>query len=276
MRHKKRKKSAMRVLTMAVVVVAVLAMLAVIAFSQVFVVRNVIVVGNRNLLSEEIITLSGVKPGDNLLGITSDMLKSRLEQSRYVEYTGHGFDYRGTLTLKIKERLGMAVTNVLGLYYVLDESGVVLECAGSNYALGVAGPKVTGLGLDANSRVTVGEKMPVRDEAQLETMERVLHALDETNLLGRASQLDVKNLDNIYIMMQDGAKVELGNDSKLHTKLLITREVLTLREDIGDLQGAKIDVSNGENAHYIPPVLPTLTPVPTATPTVAPPMTPEP
>lgn len=275
MRYKKRKKAAAQTLRMTVVVVLALAALTILVCSRVFVVRDIMVVGNRNLLEEEVITQSGVSVGDNITGISSANLRHRLEQNRYIHYEGHEFDYRGRLTIRISERLGMAVANVLGLYYVMDESGMVLECAGSAYPVDVAGPKVTGFLIDPNTRVTVGDRMPVRDRGQLEEMERVLSALQETSLIARASLLDVKILDNMYIMTEEGAKIELGDSSNLKTKLLIAREVLALREDAGDLTGAKVDVSNGRNAHYIPSVLPTVTPVPTATPTISPSETPK-
>ena len=270
MRHRKRKKAAKQTMAMSILVVGALAALIVLACSRVFVVRDVMVVGNRNLLREEVVTQSGVKIGDNLLGISDQTLKQALEQNRYIEYLGHGFDYRGTLTLRIQERLGMAVVYDLGYYYVLDASGVVLECAGSAYPTGVAGPRVTGLDLSPNSRVTVGEKLPVNDKGQLEAMETVLTELESTNLLGRTSELSVKNTDNIYILTAEGAKIELGNTGSLRTKLLIGREVLSVREAQGNLLGAKIDVSNGKNAHYIPAILPTVTPTPTTTPTPSP------
>ena len=275
MRHKKRNKAAGQVLSTTILVVAVLAILFVIACSQVFVVRDVMVVGNRNLLREEVVTQSGVLPGDNLLSITGQHLKEQLEKNRYIEYVGHEFDYRGTLTLRISERLGMAVVYDLGYYYVLDAQGMVLECAGSGYPTGVAGPKVTGFVIETNSRITVGEKLPVHDRAQLDVMEFVLGELDKTAMLARISELSVKNAENIYLLTSDGAKIVLGDTASMHTKLLIAREVLALREEAGDLMGAKIDVSNGYNAHYIPPVLPTVTPVPTATPTIAPAATPK-
>ena len=275
MRHRKRKKAAAFAMIMAIVVVAALTALIVLAFSSVFTVRDIMVVGNRNLLREEVITQSGVRKGDKLLSITGGKLRERLEKNRYIEYIGHDFDYRGTLTIRINERLGMAVVNVLGLYYVLDSSGMVLECAGSEYPVDVAGPRVTGLALDDNTRVLVGEVLPVRDRGQLEAMKNVIQELEETNLLGRASQLDVQNIDNIYVMTAEAAKIELGDTRQLRTKLLISREVLFLRESEGDLEGAKIDVSNGENAHYIPAILPTPTSVPTPTPTIAPEETPE-
>ena len=270
MRHRKRKKAAKQTMAMSILVVGALAALIVLACSRVFVVRDVMVVGNRNLLREEVVTQSGVNIGDNVLGISDQTLKQALEQNRYIEYLGHGFDYRGTLTLRIQERLGMAVVYDLGYYYVLDASGVVLECAGSAYPTGVAGPKVTGLDLSPNSRVTVGEKLPVNDKGQLEAMETVLTELESTNLLGRTSELSVKNTDNIYILTAEGAKIELGDTLSLRTKLLIGQEVLSVREAQGNLLGAKIDVSNGKNAHYIPAILPTVTPMPTTTPTSSP------
>lgn len=276
MRHKKRKKAARQTIGMTVAVVAALALLTVLACSQVFVIRDVMVVGNRNLLREEVVTQSGVKIGDNLLGITAQQLSQQLEKNRYIEYEGHEFDYRGTLTLRIKERLGMAVVYDLGYYYVLDASGMVLECTGSTYPTGVAGPKISGFSIEPNSRITVGEKLPVHDRGQLETAELVLGELDHTSLLSRSSELNVKNTENLYILTADGTKVVLGDTASLRTKLLIAREVLSLREEEGGLMGAKIDVSNGYNAHYIPAVLPTVTPVPTATPTIAPPATPKP
>lgn len=275
MRYKKRKKAASQVMAMAVLVVAVLAVLFVLASSQVFKVRNILVVGNRNLLKEEVITQSGVQIGDNLLSLSDTELKKRLEKNRYIEYIGHEFDYRGTLTLRINERLGMGVVNALGLYYVLDAEGMVLECAGSVFPDTVAGPKISGFSMDDNTRVVIGDKLPVRDNGQLESMRRVLTMLDSVGMLGRISQLDVKNLDNLYLMTTDGAKIVLGDDGSLQTKLLIAREVLAVREPLGTVRGAKIDVSSGSEAHYIPDTLPTITPVPTATPTAAPSGTPQ-
>ena len=275
MRYKKRKKAASQVMAMAVLVVAVLAVLFVLASSQVFKVRNILVVGNRNLLKDEVITQSGVQLGDNLLSLSDTELKKRLEKNRYIEYIGHEFDYRGTLTLRINERLGMGVVNALGLYYVLDAEGMVLECAGSVFPDTVAGPKISGFSMDDNTRVVIGDKLPVRDNGQLESMRRVLTMLDSVGMLGRISQLDVKNLDNLYLMTTDGAKIVLGDDGSLQTKLLIAREVLAVREPLGTVRGAKIDVSSGREAHYIPDTRPTITPVPTATPTAAPSGTPQ-
>ena len=270
MRHRNRSKHANQTMAMAIALIGALALLIVLACSRVFIIRDIMVVGNRSLLAEEVITQSGVSTGDNLLSISTQQLRENLERNRYIEYRSHSFDYKGRLTITINERLGRAVVNVLGLYYVLDESGMVLECAGSAYPAGVAGPYVVGLSIPSNAQVIVGETLPVRDRSQLDAMEQVIAGLDSVGMLATASELSVKNLDNLYYTTSAGVKVELGNLSSLHTKLLIAREVLALREADEGVTVAKIDVSSGTSAHYIPAVLPTVTPVPTATPTVNP------
>ena len=270
MRHRKRSRAARQTLVMTMALLGALVVLLVLAFSRVLIIRDVMVVGNRNLLAQEVITQSGVQLGDSLLSVTREELKTQLEKNRYIEYVSHGFDYKGRLTLTINERLGRAVVNILGLYYVMDETGMVLECAGSTYPLSVSGPYVVGFTLNSNTQVMIGHKLPVRDARQLEVMEKVLRGLDKTDMLVGASELSVKNLDNLYYTTRDGVKVELGDETNLYTKLQIAREVLAIREPMGDLMGSKIDVSAGNNAHYIPAVLPTVTPVPTATPTLDP------
>lgn len=248
MRYRKRKKAASQVMEMTVVVLAVLATLMVLTCSQVFKVRSVLVVGNRNISKEDIIALSGVREGDNLFSLSDAELKKRLEQNWYIEYIGHEFDYRGTLTLHINERMGMGVVNAFGLYFVVDASGMVLECAGSVYPDTVAGPQITNLVWIDNARATVGSRLPVRDSAQLQAMQRVLGALDTTNLLGRVASLDLKSLENIKLLTTDGASIVLGDDGSLETKLLIAREVLVVREPLGTVMGATIDVSSGQGS----------------------------
>ena len=78
MRHRKRKKAAKQTMAMSILVVGALAALIVLACSRVFVVRDVMVVGNRNLLREEVVTQSGVNIGDNVLGISDQTLKQAL------------------------------------------------------------------------------------------------------------------------------------------------------------------------------------------------------
>lgn len=253
----------------ALIVVTIAAALLVIVNSQVMVIQHISVVGNRTLLAEEIIELSQIKIGDRYKDKSDAQIEANLERNHYIEFERCEFDYNSRrLTLYINERLGWAVIRAYGLYYVIDETGVVLESSGSAYPQNVSGPMVAGLIENENTNVwlTVGTQVPVQQKNRLEAMEATLKALDATNMLMRMATLDVSNPKDVWLMTDEGTKIELGDTSELEIKLLIAQEVLYQRESKGDLMGARLDVTSVERAHFIPAILPTKTPSTTATP----------
>lgn len=258
-----------KLVTAAAVFIAAAAAFLIFINSQVLVIQNISVVGNRTIPAEEIIALSRIEIGERYKEKSDGQIRENLERNRYIAYERCSFDYNSRrLTLHISERVGWGVVGAFGLYYVIDEHGVVLECTGNRYPDNVAGPSIAGLieTESSNIRPTVGSVLPIQTTRRLEVMEAVLRALDETNMLMRIATLDVTYLDEIKLLTDGGTSIELGDLSNLKTKLIIAQEVLYLRESEGSVLGAKIDVSSGTRAHFIPGSRPTPTPVPTATP----------
>lgn len=268
-KKKKKNKRSIRLVKAAAALIAAAVVLLVILNSRVLVIQHISVVGNRSVPAEEIIELSRIKTGDRYGALSEEQIKKNLEQSRYIAYEYSKFDYNSRrLTLHVSERTGWGVVGAFGLYYVIDETGVVLESAGNQYPENAAGPNIAGLieTENANIRPTVGSRLPIQTTSRLEVMEKVLKALDETNMLMRIATLDVTYPNDVTLLTDGGTRIELGEATGLNAKLLIAQEVLYEREKIGDLMGARIDVSSGTRAHFIPSVRPTPTPVPTATP----------
>ena len=258
-----------KLMTGAAVLVAAAAAILIFINSQVLVIQNISVVGNRTISSEEVIALSRIRIGERYKEKTDAQIRENLARNRYIDYEKSTFDYNSRrLTLHISERTGWGVVGAYGLYYVIDETGVVLECTGNQYPDNVAGPTIAGLieKESGNVRPTIGTRLPVQATSRLEAMETVLKALDETNLLMRIATLDVTYPDEVTLLTDGGTSIELGDMSNLKTQLIIAQEVLYLREKEGSVLGDKLDVSSGTRAHYIPSTLPTPTPVPTATP----------
>jgi len=268
-KRKKKNRLLIGMIKVAAALIAVMIAFLIFLNSQVMVIQNISVVGNRSISAEEIIELSGVRIGDRYLEKSASDIRKNLERNRYIEFERCEFDYNSRrLTLHIGERIGWGVVCAFGLYYVVDETGVVLECTGERYPDYVAGPGIAGLieTENTNLRPTVGVRLPIQTTIRLDVMETVLKALDTTNMLMRIATLDVTYPDDVKLMTDGGTSIELGDTQNLATKLLIAQEVLYQRESIGDVMGAKIDVSSGTRAHFIPGSRPTPTPVPTATP----------
>ena len=236
-----------------------------------FKIRSLNVIGNRTVPKAEIIKLSGVEVGDNYLMLNQAKLKSRIEKNRYLEFQSTQFDYSGTLTFRLNERHAMGLLQRNGYYYVLDGGGMVLENSGMMIPENVKCPIINGLNMTDSTLIIAGEVIGVKDKEQLVALSRVLKALDETNMMGRTTSVDISNLENIYVMTTERARIVLGEAVNLKLKLIVAKEILHERQDQENLTGASIDISNGTEAHYIPAVLPTVTPTVAPTPTIAPP-----
>lgn len=270
----KQKKKKGRILITLLIVLIGAGLLCLMAIFLLYEIQNLNVIGNRVLPKEEIIAQSGVKVGDNYFFLNRSKLKERLEKNRYIEFRGTQFDYSGTMNIKINERHAMGIIQRNGLYYVIDADGMVLENS-QEVMPDFQCPIVKGLDLSSRTLIIEGQIIGVKDIEQLSALSAVLKALDDTNMQGRTVSLDVSNLDNISIMTTEGAGIVLGRATDAELKLIIAREILASREDKKELMGANIDVSSGEKAYFMPPVLPTVTPVPTTTPTPAPSATPK-
>ena len=256
-------------ITFGIILFGVIVMAATLSL-YLFKIRNMNVVGNRTVPRDEIVELSGVKIGDNYLLLNKAKLKSRIERNRYLQFLSAQLDYSGTLILRLSERRAMGILPLNGLYYVIDENGVVLENSGIEMPENIKCPIITGLNMPDSTHILPGEPIGVKDKEQLVSLNRVLKALDATNMMARTASVNVENLDNIYIMTTEQARIVLGQATDLKIKLVVGREILHQRQETENLTGASIDISNGYEAHFLPAVLPTVTPVPTATPTIAP------
>ena len=137
----------------------------------------------------------------------------------------------------------------------------------------MAGPKINNLILDDNSRVTVGEAARAR-RSHAAARPAGLAALDSTDMLGRVSLLDVKNLDNMYLMTTDGARIVLGDDAAGNQAAYRARGA-RCAQAAGHCEGREDRRFQRRGGALHPHTLPTITPVPTVTPTIAPSATPE-
>ena len=239
-------------------------------------IKEIRVVGNRTINAEKIIESSGVKPGDVFLFLNREKIRRNIEDNYYLQFRGFSYDYTRTLTLNVAERVGLGTVRLMGILYVLDEDGVVLEYT-SKADENAVGPEIIGLTMKSGVYPAVGEVLPVQDKRQLDRLKHVLRALDDVNLLARVDRINIESYDNIIVTTREDTGIILGEDKDLTLKLAIAREVLSIRrEDTEGLKGAWIDVSSGREAHFIPKVLPTVTPNPTSTPSPVPEETPAP
>ena len=90
-------------------------------------VRRVVVVGARTVSAADIVSRSGIRPGDRLLGISTSRAAARVRTLPRVARAEVSIGLGGAVTIHVKERRPYAAVALRGHYLLLDASGVVID-----------------------------------------------------------------------------------------------------------------------------------------------------
>ncbi len=236
-----------RVMVYVLVVVAVLVGVAAMVGTEMFRITDIRVVGNHVVPAEEIIRLSGIRKGGNILALSDDRIAEAISGNRYlklvcVEHDNH------TVTLQVYEREAAAFTVVRGIYYVMDRQGMVLE----EYADegNMAAHLIRADKLNVHSCI-VGKQLSLYDEGVLEAYIQLMLEFRAMGIADQIKELYLDDLDNISLSTRSGYFVRMGDETYLHGKLRSMTLVMEELQKRG-YQGGTIDVSVREKPTYSP------------------------
>ncbi len=241
----KRRKNTLlgRLLFLLVCAVAALVVLQ----GTVFRLKTVYVVGNKTKSPQEIAMLSGLMKGMNIFAVSEKDVREMLSQDHTVEFLSMQKEYPSTIYLYISERVSTAVFQWLGIQYLLDPQGLVME--ESNALLLPEGMlAVTGL---VPTEIRVGQKLVVEDAAQLSAYVSIISELSLQLYMDQISELNLSDPDNLYLVTVDGITVRLGNGDHMRAKIGAMRTDMVYLRQLGKSSGI-LDVSVPQDGKYMP------------------------
>ena len=231
-----------------VLIVAVAAAVGFLIYGAVFRVRSVTVEGCRAISQEEVICLSGISMGMNTFAINEDQVEAGIESNRYLSFVCVDKQLPDKVVIQVRERTPAAQVTYCGIAYTLDNRGMVLE-ESQNTSVKPDGLVMVG-GLNIR-RCKLGETVQLQSDRQMSVYTELLVELKVMSALNDVSELDLSDMDNLFLVSRDGYTVRLGDSSGLHAKLramLLTREHLSATGH----SGGTIDVSTPVNPTYTP------------------------
>ena len=255
--------------TMAVLIL-VLVTVVLALFFGVFRIREIRVVGNRAISSEDIIRFSGIRRGASILTLGEEETERHINASVVAEitdkekkqeepnYNYYRLQFRylekempGTVIITVKEREACCWLIRGGILFVMDKNGMVLyeteDLSMSERLVDLVEVK----GLTIRSGAHIGQTMVLSSAAQ-ELIFRDLFL--EMKILGcnsQVSEADLSNPSSILLTTRDRFNVSLGNGESLHAKL---RSMLLVRDKLKEMgkESGSINVSNPETPFYSP------------------------
>lgn len=231
-------------------ILAVIAVVGIVVYSAVFQVRTIHVEGASTIPVQEVIRLSGISEGMNTFAIDDDAVERGIESNRYLSFVCVDKQLPDKVVLQVKERVQAATVKYCGILYILDNRGMILEEAVENMEAWDHLVAVEGLHIK-NCRV--GETIALENVEQMKIYTELMVELKVMSALNDVKELDLTDMDNLFLVSRDGYSVRMGNSEKLHAKLrsmLLTCE--RLNQDGYQGKGGTIDVSIPVNPTYIP------------------------
>lgn len=229
------------------IVLALLGMAAVTVFlaeSLLLRVTEIKVTGDEIYAQEDIIKLSGVKEGDNLLLIPASDREEKLEsQLPYISKAKITRKIPGTVIIEITASRGVCSIESGGVWYVIAGDGKVLEtCPGPKEGL------MQVLGVTVQS-AKVGETLVLDNEEASTVFTEITGLIDRLGENGQSAaseftKLDLTNLYDIRLWYEGRIECIIGSNIQLDYKLTYGYGNLTDPEKgIGDQEQGVLDLS---------------------------------
>lgn len=185
-----------------------------------FRVEEITVTGVSRYTAQEIIDASGVETGDNLFLVGGSRTAQKIYSTLpYVDEVNIRHALPDGLVINVTERTPAAVIQGDEGWWIIDAKGKILEQVSKPEQAGVA--EVSGL---TALLPAVGTTLAVEDaeSLKLESLMDLLYALEQRDILGEASSIDLTSAAEIS-MVYDGrltVKMRMSDDFMWQTRVL--------------------------------------------------------
>ena len=204
-------------------------------------------IGTSTCSNDEIIAISHLKYGQNLLEVDEDSIRANFRRSM-VSLQGIQKEYPHTLYLKIKDRKPIAALMSGQNYYILDEEGIVLSTTDEPKENMPIFEGVVGI-----SNLVVGLEVTFSGSRLRTAVFSLITELNEQAFTGKVASINVLDVDDITMELRDEANnihVRLGDEENMRAKIGSVRSTLPFALQFG-ISGT-LDVRVPEHPYFLP------------------------
>lgn len=210
--------------------IAIIAILltAVILFmlSDLFNIKQIVVLNNSKISTQEILNLSTLSIGNNMFKTMNKTIRDGVKTNPYIENVKVKRDLSGIVTLEIQERTPTYILQYGNSYLYINNQGYILEMSETPLEL----PKITGYTTNVEA-IKEGNRLEVEDLKKLEDVIKIIELSKNTTLVGKITEINIEDSNNyILTIASEGKTVQFGNNKNVKVKLLKIEAVLKQTE----------------------------------------------
>ncbi len=205
------------------VLVAVIVVLALTA--PIFNITEITVNGNKQVSSNMIISLSGLRKGENIFKFNSSV-EQKIKENAYIETVNVKRKLPGTVEISVEERTIKYQINLINSYVYIDKNGYILENSAEKKDV----PVLVGLSIKENEMLNE-KRLKTEDLEKLNDIIKIMNSAKAINIDNLITEINTENRDNYVLYLESkGKRINIGDTSNLANKMLYVQRILENEE----------------------------------------------
>ena len=190
--------------------------------SPIFNIKDISVENNVTIPSDTIISLSGLKTGENIFKFYKANIIEQIKENPYVENVEIHRKFPSTVQINITERVATYSIEYMGKYAYINSQGYILEISEDSKGM----PVIQGVTTNEDD-IKPGNRLNNEDLKRLEQVIRIMDASKGAGLDTQVTSIDISDENEYSIYLNEEKKrVYLGDGSNLSNKMLYVQAIV--------------------------------------------------
>lgn len=184
--------------------------------SPIFNIETIEVLNNNIVSSEEVISLSELKTGENIFKFSKINVKDKIKENSYIENLKIHRKIPNTIQITIEEREPKYSVEFMGKYAYINTQGYILEISEDSKGLVII------QGITTNEEeIKPNQRLNIDDLMALEDIIKIMNVVKDNNIETKITSIDIisKNDYSLYIS-EEKKRIYLGDNTNLGNKIL--------------------------------------------------------
>lgn len=222
--------------------------IAVFAFTTpIFNITKIEVNGNSQVSNDTIISMSGLKKGENIFKFNNSIIQN-IKENQYIEEVKIDRKLPGTINISINERNIKYQIKLINSYAYIDKNGYILEISSIKKEV----PVIVGLKVTENDLINK-KRLDVQDLEKLNKIQKVIDAAKSIEIDNIITEINIENDNDYYIYIESqNKKIYIGNTNNLPNKMLYVKKILEEEKEQSGTGFVNGDIGSGFKPYFRP------------------------
>ncbi len=214
--------------------------------SPIFNIKDINVINNITIPSDTIVSLSGLKPEENIFKFYKGDVINKIKENPYVESVEIHRKLPSTIEIDVTERVATYNVDYMGKYAYINTQGYILEISDDSRGMPIIQGATT-----SEDEIVPGNRLNENDLRRLEVVIRIMNAAKDSGLDGQVTSIDISNENEYSIYLNDEKKtVHLGDASNLSNKMLYIQAIIEQEKGKEGEIFVNGDINNNFNPYF--------------------------